>query len=72
MPRSTLLLVLFSALSTLTAMADSRADFLKLIDRPKVAPAVEILRGGPVDRAWIYVYNGPPEGIGEPIHDGSR
>jgi gamma-glutamylcyclotransferase (GGCT)/AIG2-like uncharacterized protein YtfP len=25
---------------------------------------------GPVDEAWIYVYNGPPEAKGPPIPDG--
>ena len=28
------------------------------------------VRDGPVDGAWVYVYNGPRTGIGERIHDG--
>jgi GntR family transcriptional regulator/MocR family aminotransferase len=34
-----------------------------------VRRAVDV-RDGPVERAWVYVYNGPRETIGEPIADG--
>jgi gamma-glutamylcyclotransferase (GGCT)/AIG2-like uncharacterized protein YtfP len=31
--------------------------------------AIEV-KDGPVATAWVYVYNGPPEAMGDPIPDG--
>jgi gamma-glutamylcyclotransferase (GGCT)/AIG2-like uncharacterized protein YtfP len=51
------------------------ADALEAFDPADVAGSeyvrclVEVV-GGPVATAWIYVYNGPPEAMGDPIPDG--
>ena len=51
------------------------ADALEAFDPADVAGSEYVRRlvdvvDGPVATAWIYVYNGPPEAMGEPIPDG--
>jgi len=50
-------------------------DTLEAFDPDDVAGSEYVRRlvdivDGPVDEAWIYVYNGPPEAKGAPIPDG--
>jgi GntR family transcriptional regulator/MocR family aminotransferase len=62
-------------LYALDAEGLARADRLEAYDPADeagseyVRRAVDV-RDGPVDRAWIYVYNGPREAVGERISDG--
>jgi gamma-glutamylcyclotransferase (GGCT)/AIG2-like uncharacterized protein YtfP len=51
------------------------ADALEAFDPADVDGSEYVRRlvdivDGPVATAWIYVYNGPPEAMGEPIADG--
>jgi len=50
-------------------------DALEAFDPHDVASSEYVGRlvavvDGPVDTAWVYVYNGPPEALGETIRDG--
>jgi gamma-glutamylcyclotransferase (GGCT)/AIG2-like uncharacterized protein YtfP len=51
------------------------ADALEAFDPADVAGSEYVrclvdVTGGPAAKAWVYVYNGPPEAMGEPIPDG--
>ena len=51
------------------------ADALEAFDPGDVAGSEYVRRAvdvvdGPVATAWVYVYNGPPEAVGETIPDG--
>lgn len=53
----------------------ARIDVLEAFDPADVAGSEYVRRlvdvvGGPVARAWVYVFNGPAEAMGEPIPDG--